>query len=99
MLQDKKLAKKESFRKVGVEKDAHIIVHCRKVRCMPRLISSSSSDGGVVVTRQKSLHIPSSSSSDEVARPAGLQIYLRPSDSESLPSDSSYETTSLEEID
>ena len=30
---------------MGIETGAHIMVHCRKVRVMPRLVDSSSSDG------------------------------------------------------
>ena len=82
---------------MGIETGDHIMVHCRKVRVMPRLVDSSSSDGDVKMTRpsgffmsnEKSLHVQSSSCTDE------KQIYCLPSESDS----SSYEISDLEEVD
>ena len=97
LFKGKLLAKKVSLRKVGIETGAHIMVHCRKVRVMPRLVDSSSSDGddkrkrpsGFFLSNETSLHVQSSSCT------LPSEIYCLPSESDS----SSLHISDLEEID
>ena len=100
------LAKKVSLRKVGIETGAHIIVHCRKVRLIPRLVDSSSSDGDDKRKRPSGFFLSNETTWDErlcmsklhaqsSSSTLPLEIYCLPSESDS----SSLHISDLEEID
>jgi len=106
LFKGKLLPKKESLRKVGIEKGAHIMVHCRKVRVMPRLVDSSSSDGDDKRKRPSGFFLSTETMWDErlcmsklhaqsSSSTLPLEIYRLPSESDS----SSLHISDLEEID
>ena len=109
LFKEKVLAKKVSLRKVGIETGAHIIVHCRKVRLIPRLVDSSSSDGDDKRKRPSGFFLSTETMWDEMSTrlcmsklhaqssssTLPLEIYRLPSECDS----SSLHISDLEEID
>ena len=94
---------------MGIETGAHIIVHCRKVRLIPKLVDSSPSDGGDKRKRPSGFFLSTETMWDEMSTRLcmsklhaqssssrlPLEIYRLPSESDS----SSLHISDLEEID